>query len=297
MTLRRSGQSLVEFALVALVLYLLLAATIELGRATFGAQALQDVARVAARELALEPLPANVALTFLLDPANAADPAAGRVQARIYDRRLLVLDLAGDVNGNGIEDGQELDVVFASLPVVNRLLRPLMIFEALTDDRRVLRYPGALVEDATAPSGLSVRIPRVVARDADGVETIEWVDVLEPMLADPNDPDSDPFRLDSPEGGLAAVRLNYPFQAAAMVGYMESPDGPFEPNAGAPITADDAAVSDPDGPGLPLADLGAPAGPYAGAYGLGVQLAYGRQVRPFRKLITAQAAFRREVFQ
>ncbi|MCO5166239.1 MAG: pilus assembly protein [Planctomycetes bacterium] len=287
---RRGGQSIVELALVMLVLYVLLAATIELGRATFGAQALQDVARVAARELALEPLPAEVSLSFLLDPASAeapvSDPDAARVQQRIYDRRHLVLDLSGDVNGNGVDDGQELDVVFAGLPVVNRLLRPLMIFETLKDDRRVLRYPGALVDDAFSPTGLSVRIPRVT-RDADGVETIEWVDVLEPL-------DPDPFPLD--QGGLVALRLNYPFQAAAMVGYRTDPSAPFEPNLGAPLPADDEDVVEV-GPPQPLAGLSGDVGPYAGPYGLGVQLAHGAAVRPFRRLISAQAAFRREVFR
>lgn len=285
---RRSGQSLVELALVTLVLYLLLAATIELGRATFGAQALQDVARVAARELALQPLPANA--TFDQALADAA------VQARVYDTDYLVLDLAGDVNGNTVADGQELDVVFASLPLVNQLLRPLMIYEAVDDgaggQRSLLRYPGALLVDGSAPSGLTVQIPRVITRDADGVETIEWVDVLEA-------PTPDPFPLDAagPQQGLVVVRLNYPFQAAAMVGYQTNPAGTFEPNAGDPITADDANVVDPTGPKLPLAGVSGGVGAYAGDYGLGVHLAYGRQVRPFRKLITVQAAFRREVFQ
>ena len=43
------GAALVEFALVSIVLYLLLAGAIEFGRLMFDANALQDVARVAAR--------------------------------------------------------------------------------------------------------------------------------------------------------------------------------------------------------------------------------------------------------
>lgn len=277
-----------ELALVVLVLYLLLAATTELGRATFGAQALQDVARVAARELALEPLPAGATLADAL--------ATPIVQARIYDRRLLVLDLAGDVNQNSIPDGEELDLVFGQMPVVNQLLRPLMIFEVVDGGARLLRYPGALLVDPTAEahhSGFTVRIPRIVSRDADGVESIDWVDVLEA-------PTPDPFPIDAlgAAQGVAAVRLNYPFQAAAMVGYRESPGGPFEPNVGRPIAAADGAVVEVgSGPGLAFANVSGQVGPYAGQYGLGVQLAHAREVRPFRKLISAQAAFRREVFE
>ena len=37
-------------------------------------------------------------------------------------------------------------------------------------------------------------------------------------------------------------------------------------------------------------------GPYSGAYGLGEHLALGQSLRPFRRLISAQAIFRREVF-
>ena len=45
---RERGAALVEFALVSVALYLMLAGTIEFGRLMFDANALQDVARVAA---------------------------------------------------------------------------------------------------------------------------------------------------------------------------------------------------------------------------------------------------------
>jgi len=39
-------------------------------------------------------------------------------------------------------------------------------------------------------------------------------------------------------------------------------------------------------------------GPYAGTFGLGRQLALaGRTVRPFRKVVSAQAIYRREVVE
>lgn len=285
---RHSGQSLVEFALVALVLYLLLAATIELGRATFGAQALQDVARVAARELALEPLPAESLISDLFDPANydPGDPnkPASRVQDRVYSRVHLVVDLAP---GGSRLSAAEVDARFAEMPPVNRMLRPLMIYERTENGRELLHFPGALLVDPYSPSGLSVQVPQVVVRDEDGIETIGWRDVLEVRQSE--------FLLSG--GGMVFLTMNYPFQAAAMVGYTEGPGGPFEPNAGSPITADDDAVLDPDGPSLPLAGVGPAVGPYAGPYGLGVRLAHGREVRPFRRLISVQAAFRREVFE
>ena len=47
----RRGSVLVEFALIALILYLILAATIEFGRALMAAQLLQQAADIAAREV------------------------------------------------------------------------------------------------------------------------------------------------------------------------------------------------------------------------------------------------------
>jgi hypothetical protein len=75
----------VEFALVSLVLYLMLAGTVEFGRLMFAANALQDVARVAARELSVAPFGAGVTL----DEALASD--IGRQQ--IFDPACLVVDL------------------------------------------------------------------------------------------------------------------------------------------------------------------------------------------------------------
>ena len=108
--------------------------------------------------------------------------------------------------------------------------------------------------------------------------------------------DADPL----PDRGLAAVRINYPYQAATLSGFQRSAPtdvDPLPPNIANVITADDGAVQQSNAaPGSPLDD-GA-IGPYAGAFGLGRQFALaGRTVRPFRKLISVQAIYRREVVQ
>ena len=54
------GGILIEFALLSLVFYMLAALVVDFGRMMFVAQTLQDAARVAARELAVIPLPANI---------------------------------------------------------------------------------------------------------------------------------------------------------------------------------------------------------------------------------------------
>lgn len=289
---RQRGAVLVEFALVALVLVGLFAAVLDLGRLTFTTQVAQDVARVAARELALTPLPAG--LTFdealvYVDPLADVD-----VPGRVYSPDHLVIDL-------DTIPGGDIDGYFATLPVVNRALRPLMIFEDATvggATRRLLRVPGALVSSPTAPSGLSVLVPVVTARDESGVETIEWRAVVEEVRPDLTDPATGPFSIFSPqpEPGYAAVRVNVAFQAAGLTAHLPDPSGPFEPNVDDVIVADDGAVVAPPPPGGVALVGGTPLGPNAGPYGLGVLLAQAQEVRPFRRVVAAQALFRREVF-
>ena len=318
------GAALVEFALVSMVLYLMLAGTIEFGRLMFDANALQDVARVAARELALAPIKANATFEYALtcDPASDAANCLLDLKARVFDPACLVVDL------NDPAVALDPDGYFAAMPVVNRAMRTLMITEPARPN--ILRYAGALMTDDTgaacsamgpngqaAPTGLTVGIPLVEARDAGGAETIRWVPVVEEIRAarDAICPARGPFSLlyvpatdecgaldvdPAPDRGLAAVRINYPYQAATLSGFQSAPPGDvdtIQPNIGNFITADDEAVqslNDPPGGALDDGAIGA----YAGQYGLGRQLALaGRTLRPFRKLISAQAIYRREVVE
>jgi hypothetical protein len=73
---------------------------------------------------------------------------------------------------------------------------------------------------------------------------------------------------------------------------------PIPPNRANPVLADEGAVQELNAaPGALIGDDGA-IGTYAGPFGLGRQLALaGQVVRPFRKLVSAQAVYRREVFE
>ncbi len=280
---REQGGILIEFALLSLVFYVLVALVVDFGRMMFVAQALQDAARVAARELAVIPLPANMTFEEVLDQEI--------VQDRIFNPGNLVIDITG------LSDDQ-LATQIAALPIVNQMLVPLMITERLAD-RTLIRYPGALLGDSSDETGeaLTVGIPRVTSHSQDGSgenvqTTIEWIPVLEEIA-------EGSFSLAStaPQPGLAAVRLNYPFQGAMMTGFLPNPEGPFEPTIGNPIIADDEGIVElNDTPGTLLPDGGV-AGTYSGPYGLGRQFAFAREVRPYRKLLSAQAIYRREVFQ
>lgn len=318
------GGALVEFALVSLVLYLLVAGAIDFGRLMFDANALQDVARVAAREMALAPVRADATFDYALtcDAANDADCLVD-LKARVFDPACLVVNLDDPVVA------ADPDAYFAAMPIVNRALRTLMITEPSRPN--ILRFAGALLGDETGgvcsatvrdgeragPTGLTVGIPLITARDPQGVETITWVPVIEEIRAagDADCPSRGPFSLiylaaqddcgpltsdPLPDRGLAAVRINYPFQAATLSGFISPPSTDVDPapiNIMNPIIAEDGGVLQNNAaPGVPIGD-GA-VGPYSGPFGLGRQLALaGRTVRPFRKLISAQAIYRREAVE
>lgn len=317
------GAALIEFALVSIALYVLLAAGIEFGRLMFDANALQDVARVAARELATAPTIADATFEYALTCDVETDAnCLVNLRRRVFDPACLVVDLTDPAVAT------DPDGYFAAMPVVNRSLRALMIMEPSRPG--LLRYAGALVNDASglacsaigangqaAATGLTVAIPLVEARDGSGIESISWLPVLEEIraAADVQCPARGPFSLvylsaddecgaldEDPvtERGLVAVRVNYPFQAATLSGYrtVTNSDGVPSPNMSAFILANDGAVQQNTVPPGPLVGDDGAIGPYAGAFGLGRQLTLaGRVVRPFRKVISAQSVFRREVIQ
>ena len=81
----RSGQALVEFSIIALVIYLLIGGALTFGLWIYAAGQIQQAANVGARELSQTPLPLDATLEDALN-----DPV---VRQRIYDDRWLVIDL------------------------------------------------------------------------------------------------------------------------------------------------------------------------------------------------------------
>lgn len=285
---RQRGAVLIEFAFISLLMYLLLAVTVDFGRLFFTAQAVQDAARATAREVAVIPLPPDMTFEEAME-----DP---KVRARVFQPEHLVIDL------DNIPGGVTLQQFNDSLPVLNKMLRPLMIFDA-SGGRRLLRYPGALLADPSTPSGLTVGIPFVESRDAQGVETIRWVPVIE-EIKNPDFPTSSPFSMTNPgampERGLVAIRINYPYQAAMMSAYLPSgapPGTPKPPNLSRRVQALDGDVVQTNAAPGPSVAISGEVGVYAGSYGLGAVFVAGDRVRPFRRLLSSQMIFRREVFE
>ena len=296
----RVGQSLVEFAVVALVLYMLLAAILTFGHALYVAQTLQTAADLAAREIARTPLPADDSFEDILDQG-----LLDATNENIYDDDFLVFDLDALGGRNFFAD------VVPNWPILNQQLATVMIVDRPdfdgdgTPDANLIRYPGALLRDDSTPTGYRVEIPLVTDRATNGAETIRWVPVVEEIdseasPADDSGANPDPFRVTSPQEGIVALRINYPFQSASMSSFQTNVADPFEPTIGNPNIANDASVDPGDPPGelvpQPLQGGGLYAGPSGGQYGLGAQGALGQTVRPYRRVISPQAIYRREVF-
>ena len=309
---RQRGSVLVEFALVSLVLWTLFAVAIDFGRLMFSAQALQDAARIAARELAIRPLRADF-VPMAPGESGGFDAALQdpTVISQIFNPACLVIDL----NNPDTDTDSEIDAFLATLPVVNKALVPLM-FVDLSGGRRLLRYPGALLVDSsgsgfgcgTQPAtGFVVAVPEVVSHNP---ETIRWLRVVEEVRRNPDDWTTGSFNLSDPNDppdptvprGLIAIRFNYPYEAAAISSFQPNPAGPAEATITNPNYADEGGVivsPDTPTPGETIEDdpdVPGPFGPYTGPYGLGRQLAFASTVRPYSRVLAGQAIARREIF-
>jgi Flp pilus assembly protein TadG len=276
----------VEFAFIALVLYLLLAAIIDFGRGMFGAQVLQQAADATARELSRTPMPPTGTLT---GPTGMFATNANAQQ--IYSENFLVVPLS-TIGSQAVTD------YFAqNAPLLNQLLLPLMVVTTPQElnNQQVLQYPGALVASPATPTGYTVQIPIVTYTAGSGLtnpstETlVKMIPVVEEVTPNPADnpfapdPAWSPFNLLAAnlapgQRGVIALRINYPFQAAAFSAYTQDP----ATGAQAPVV---------------VSPSGSSYGPYAGSDGLGQQAALGTTVRPFRRVLSAQAVFRREIFE
>jgi hypothetical protein len=278
--MNRRGQSLVEFALVALALYLILAAILTFGHALYVAQNIQSTADVLAREISRVPLPAGTeSLQAALDilarddmPLIELEMITARQDFRnnVYNEDLLIFNPSDVPSGVSLRRHIETE-----WPIVNQMLSVVMI-----NDGTTFRYPGVVKDPPGKPPG------HYIARTLD-LENFDWIPIIEEVGAEVS---ASSFSVSSPQRGLVALRINYPFQAAAMSA-MEPVEEWGEPNAGRYIEVDPSEF-DEEAPEV----LFAPKELYGGEYGLGRQYAWGRQVRPYRRVLTGQAVYRREVF-
>lgn len=308
----RCGQALVEFAIIAFVFTLLLAAMLALGFLFFSANVLQQAADVGAMELARHPA------------QPTADFQTELVNSGLFSEADLVVPVGTDP---------------ASLPLINRLLFPLYIYDPDIDQPNgVLRYPGTVVE-RNDNDIRTVVIPIIGPGNRDtttganpigtnGADMVtQWRRVVEEVI--PTGQTAGPYSLTASseeqgglgQPGMVALRINYPYQSAALVAYVQTDaDGnviaPPETIGrndvlNVPVTANDGAITGadtatfPDGQTLeaagyslvnPTANPKFGASAHRGTYGFGEAQAFQTTVRPYRKVISAQGIYRREVF-
>ncbi len=302
----RPGQALIEFAVIAFVLTLLLGAMLTFGFMLFGANVLQQAADVGAMELARHPDEPDKTFDAALDASG------------LFDEEYLVCQIGGSDTTEedlpSVYTEAEYQALQNRMPMINRLLFPLYIYDR---DLNAIRYPGTVVT-RTSDSELTVLIPIVGFgnRDANtGVETItQWRSVVEEIL--PSGATQGAYSVTSTttgqlDAGMVALRINFPYQSGAMVAYQQQDSGGTvlrTPDAlgrdditSVAVEADDSAVTAaalPAGFSLtnPTPDNTTDGLPHRGAYGLGSMQAFTVNVRPYRKVLTAQGIYRREVF-
>ncbi len=302
----RSGQALIEFAVIAFVLTLLLGAMLTFGFMLFGANVLQQAADVGAMEFARHPFTPTGTFSDGLDNSGLFDP------------EYLVCEIGGSDTTQEDLPATYTEADYQALqnrmPMINRLLFSLYIYDR---DLNAIRYPGTVVT-RDSNSELTVLIPIVGFgnRDANtGVETIsEWRAVVEEIL--PDGATAGAYSVTSTttgqlDAGMVALRINFPYQSGALVAYQQQDSGGTvlrttdalgrDDMTNVFVEANDAAVTAaalPAGFSLtnPPADNTIDGLPHRGTYGLGSMQAFATTVRPYRKVLTAQGIYRREVF-
>jgi hypothetical protein len=135
-----------------------------------------------------------------------------------------------------------------------------------------VRYPGAVFTDPETNT-TRVRIP-LVSHDAGGAEVIDCCrEVLEGEI------------IDQAGGRSIRVTINYPYQAAMLSSFPT-----LQPGAVSNIVDDeDFAVYEAGDIDAAAVESQFPYTTYSGPSGLGGQLAFGRTVRPFRKVFSLDA--------
>ena len=299
---RTRGAVLAEFALIGFLVWLLLAGILEIGRALTVQQQLQHAARTITREMARLPLPPDISFAAALERTE--------FRAQVLDLGFLVIDSGllarcGVPNFGEAGHEQALDALFAARPIGNRLLRPLMIWDRRGADQ-MIRYPGALllrsgIPFASCEDGSRYGVGIAEVESATG--TVRWHGVVEPHGTSVVALRAFPLA----SGGWVGLRLNYPFQSAGLIAAEST--GVIDPqtgretqrlvDAGRVLVDDEASLNALSGTLAPVAGDG---GVYAGPRGLGRlyslpdETGEPRAVRPFRRLLSASAGFRREIF-
>ena len=320
-TCQRDGQALLEFAIMIPLFLVLIGATVSFGLFFYQGNVLQQAVDVAAQEISRMPFAPGQQLGLgRLDKCNLTDLVCDEADflSQIYDESLLVIpDSAWDSSSIFNDD---FPAYAATLPLINRLLVPVMIRDAA---RNLTRYPGALVTNDAGQ--LTVLIP-LVAYSYNGIvdgyrcsgETIvEWVAPVEEILVDHDGnaatANQGPYRLvsstesadDIPSfvRGMVALRINYPSQSTTMINRTDLPasENPDGLRGQVIVVANDEILDDGDTGCYTLAVndppvAGNPADPFGGRYGLGSLGVLKGRVRPYRKVMSFQAIYRREVF-
>ena len=175
-----------EFAVVCLAVYLLLAAILTFGLWLYSAEGLQQTVDVAAREISRAPLPAaqissgslsggTMTLAYALTGDYTQDSTLVPLRQQVFDDNLLVLSIDSSQSSTGamtFNGGHPI----GDFPMVTQQLMPLMVNDQV-NGQQLLRFPGALFTSTSgtpaspagiAYSGYVVRIPVVGPPNSSG---------------------------------------------------------------------------------------------------------------------------------
>ncbi|MEW4562037.1 TadE/TadG family type IV pilus assembly protein [Bremerella sp. JC770] len=222
MNTQRKGQSLVEFALVALVLYLLLGAIFTFGHALYVAQQVQMSADLLAREVSRRP--ASIQATHLAEGLemidtqevkDGVDPTR-QFKRQVFDQDYLCVSLDSDSEKLPISKPSDLTLrewIDRDWPLVNKQLSTVMITDS---EQSEFKFPG-LADRGDDDGTRRYQIPLFFNADMNTDD--HWIDVVEEIDFDETEYDKEdattfgPFSFEHPSQGVVALRINYPISS------------------------------------------------------------------------------------
>jgi hypothetical protein len=274
---KRSGQAMVEFAIISFLLVTILTGILGLGliflRANIGVVAVASASNLLDMEISSSEIEGGVDYNKELVEELAA-PSPSREGRKYFTETDLVIDEARYRLAR--ENFRLSDVSLILEPIL-----PLYQYAELAPDRAVFHFPGTIVK-RTSDNELTVIVPVTNNRDTEHRQIISgWRRPIEFVYW--------------PSGGgtgvpaKASVSITYPVSSGVLIAYRDTGE---ETAMGDPVRAPISAEISPDSVDLASVFEGAYTINTPGEYGYDSAYAYLTEVRIFQRVLSQSSTFR-----
>jgi hypothetical protein len=280
----RSGQAMVEFAIISFVLITILTGILGFGlmllKANIGVVAVGSISNLLDREFT----------SVEIEKIEGSDDSAKLITALAR----LTRDATGQVYFSETDLVLEperyrqalTDFEASGVSLVIKSLLPLYQWD---DARERFHFPGTIVR-RVSDDEFTVLVPLTNTRDDSNLYVISnWLRPVDFTYDPPEPPPSDPPSAPEGKPAKATVTINYPASSAVLIAYRDT--GELTPN-GDPVRSPISAEISPNSMEVSLAFGGEYTIDADGDTGIDSAYAYGTRVHIFQRVFTQSSTFR-----